>query len=74
MSGQQFLIWSEEHGAWWRPNRCGYTTSMKRAGRYDGLSAEDIVRNANGGGTFCEVKVAITWEMEQAMKMPSGGR
>lgn len=69
MSQQQFLIWSEEHGAWWRPHRCGYTTSMKNAGRYDALSAEQIVREANAGGQFHEVKVCITYEMEQAIAL-----
>jgi len=29
-----YLIWSNEHMAWWRPNKCGYTTSIIAAGHY----------------------------------------
>jgi hypothetical protein len=29
-----YLIWSHEHGAWWGPDRCGYTTTISKAGRY----------------------------------------
>lgn len=29
-----YLVWSHEHGAWWRPNGRGYTTDINRAGRY----------------------------------------
>jgi hypothetical protein len=42
-----FLIWSEEHGAWWRPGRMGYTTSIREAGRYSLDEATEIVENAN---------------------------
>lgn len=28
------LIWSGEHGAYWRPNSCGYTTLPAEAGRW----------------------------------------
>lgn len=30
----EYLIWSNEHAAWWRPNGCGYTRDMAAAGRY----------------------------------------
>lgn len=52
-----YLIWSEEHGAWWRPARRGYTTSIKDAGRYLLSAAEEIVRSANFGGTFHEIAI-----------------
>ena len=29
-----YLIWSNEHRAWWRPNAKGYTVHIKTAGRY----------------------------------------
>lgn len=41
------LIWSIEHGAWWRPDRCGYTVRLHEAGRYSVDDAADIVRRAN---------------------------
>lgn len=29
-----YLIWSNEHNAWWRPDARGYTAFLKDAGRY----------------------------------------
>lgn len=29
-----WLVWSNEHGAWWRADRSGYTGSITEAGRY----------------------------------------
>jgi len=42
-----FLIWSQEHGAWWKPGRMGYTRSIREAGRYSLAAATEIVENAN---------------------------
>ena len=42
------LIWSSEHGAWWRPNERGYSTSVFDAGLYDRTRAEAIVRATSG--------------------------
>lgn len=52
-----FLIWSEEHGAWWRPHRRGYTTKISEAGIYDATAAAQIVKDANFGGTFNEFAI-----------------
>ncbi len=43
----KFLIWSIEHGAWWRPNEAGYTLSRRDAGQYDFNKAVEICRGAN---------------------------
>ena len=55
---QEVLIWSEEHGAWWKPGRWGYTTSMAKAGHYSEGVAEEIVRRANVCG-FNEIAVPV---------------
>jgi hypothetical protein len=55
-----FLVWSEEHGAWWRPGRSGYTQSIREAGRYSLDEAAEIVEKANrylDAGRFNEVAV-----------------
>ena len=42
-----WLIWSNEHNAWWRSNACGYTSDIKSAGRYPLSHARRICINAN---------------------------
>ncbi|AJA07410.1 hypothetical protein SKP52_02375 [Sphingopyxis fribergensis] len=44
-----YLIWSNEHRAWWSPNRCGYTTVIEKAGRYERVEAIAIASAARGG-------------------------
>lgn len=46
MNGE-YLIWSVEHGAWWRPKRTGYTESYDIAGRYSKQEAYNISARAN---------------------------
>ena len=42
-----WLIWSNEHSAWWGPNRRGYVQDRNEAGRYTHQEAEEIVHSAN---------------------------
>lgn len=48
MSGA-YLIWSNEHMAWWRPGSAGYTTHAEAAGRYTHEQALSISANARDG-------------------------
>ncbi len=48
-----YLIWSIEHGAWWRPDRRGYTRHLDEAGRYPHVDALEILDDANGQGRLC---------------------
>ena len=43
----KYLIWSNEHNAWWRADSQGYTTSVISAGRYDIHDAIKICNGAN---------------------------
>lgn len=42
-----YLIWSNEHRAWWRPDRCGYTLHIEAAGRYGRIEGREICTGAN---------------------------
>ena len=55
----EFLIWSEEHGRWWKPAERGYTSQLATAGRYSRERAEAIVRSANFGSAFNEIAVPV---------------
>lgn len=43
----EYLIWSIEHDAWWRPGRTGYTRTLSEAGRYSFIEAIQILQRAN---------------------------
>jgi hypothetical protein len=42
MSEIVYLLWSNKHGAWWRPDGRGYTDSIEEAGDY--TEAEAVAR------------------------------
>jgi hypothetical protein len=44
---REFLIWSLEHDAWWRPAHGGYTRLLAEAGRYPEDQAAVIIAAAN---------------------------
>lgn len=44
-----YLIWSDEHRAWWRPGSRGYTRHVKTAGRYSRDAAMKLCRDAQAG-------------------------
>lgn len=42
-----YLIWSNEHRAWWGWNHRGYTNRIAKAGRYSRVDALRICNGAN---------------------------
>lgn len=48
---EQYLVWSNEHRAWWRQGRCGYTRDVRNAGRYSKEDAIAISGTARTGWT-----------------------
>ena len=53
-----WLIWSNEHHAWWKANKCGYTKDVATAGRYLFDDAIEICRDArNTEGTPPETMI-----------------
>jgi hypothetical protein len=60
-SDNQYLIWSNEHRAWWGPGHCGYTRGLRDAGRYSRDQAiqvcRDAIPTAMHVGTISEIPV-----------------
>lgn len=46
-SDETWLIWSNEHTAWWKSGHLGYTRRRSEAGTFSREEAEEIVRGAN---------------------------
>jgi hypothetical protein len=44
---KRWLIWSNEHSMWWKPNHRGYTAEPKEAGLYTFDEALAICKGAN---------------------------
>lgn len=49
---EPYLVWSNEHRAWWRPNSAGYTTHVSAAGRYSRDEAIGIAKGARDGWSW----------------------
>lgn len=47
MTDPLFLIWSQEHGAWWKADGNGYSRSVFEAGRFSFQEAMRITSSAN---------------------------
>lgn len=47
-----YVIWSNEHSAWWGPKHCGYYTHLSSAGRYTRDEALKVCVHARGGREF----------------------
>lgn len=64
-----FLVWSNEHGQWWRANHMGYTSVIEEAGRYGMAESLRICRNANFGGVINEVRVLAPESYDEVMAL-----
>lgn len=51
LQGGRYLIWSNEHRAWWCPAGKGYTTKLIEAGWFDHAEAVKICAKALVGST-----------------------
>ena len=80
MLSRDWLIWSNEHGAWWRPDSAGYTNKVESAGRYSEAEAKAICRNggsprsgSRNKGPY-EVAVLSPEASERLSPLPASGR
>ena len=48
----EYLVWSNEHCAWWRANSCGYTVHVEAAGVYGRDEALKISHKGRDGWTI----------------------
>lgn len=64
-----YLIWSNEHRAWWRPNSAGYTIQVADAGRYSLGEALSICRTARDGWRHGEVPPEVPIREEDALTL-----
>lgn len=68
MTGDDWLIWSHKHTAFWRPNFQGYTRFIENAGRYTREEAEGICQDARRA--FPENEAGETLPHEIMMPAP----
>lgn len=61
---EEYLVWSNEHGGWWRPENAGYSRDIREAGRYTHREAMVICARSIPGipakhGVLAELPVRI---------------
>jgi hypothetical protein len=61
------LVWSHQHGAWWRAGRCGYTRDRRQAGLYCRAEAVAICADAGAGGRPGEPPAEIVVRLEDLL-------
>lgn len=62
-----YLVWSNEHSAWWGPRRSGYYLSLDYAGRYSRDEALKISAEARGGWKPGDVPPEMPVRFEDAI-------
>lgn len=67
-----YLIWSHEHRAWWAPNKRGYRSDDRAAGRYTRAEADAIcdARTWDKVPGLCPPEVAIVRPSDAVMASP----
>lgn len=66
----EYLVWSNEHRAWWKPGAMGYTVHLKSAGLYTRAEAINYsrARDQRPGEIMPEIPVRLADVLEAAME------
>jgi len=59
----KFLLWSNKHAMWWRPDSRGYTVNRDEAGRYTQAEALEKVL----ASSFCMILEQVTCMVAEAL-------
>lgn len=68
-----YLVWSNEHRAWWGRDHTGYTTSLSAAGRYSRDEALRICGRALGTALHIGVLAELPVRAEDVKAFLAGG-
>lgn len=66
--GAEYVVWSNEHRAWWGPDHRGYYTKLAAAGRYSREEALKICIGARGGRQFNHNPSEVPLALEDAQR------
>ena len=67
-----YLIWSNEHRAWWAPEECGYVHRVSQAGRYGRGHALAICQRALGTAGHLKMLAEIQIRVEDVKEFLEG--
>jgi hypothetical protein len=70
MSQANYLIWSWQNTAWWRPAGLGYTRQVARSGRYSGEEEHAICDYANAWQRAEVNEVAVEKSLLEFLETP----
>jgi hypothetical protein len=59
MAAITYLLWSNKHGQWWKPNALGYTSDEASAGRFSEAEAVRYVTQSAQSGVLAAVTCMV---------------
>lgn len=63
LQSEDYLVWSNEHRAWWKPGGHGYTRGLVEAGRFTRANAlricSDAIPSSAHVGSIAEIPVRL---------------
>jgi hypothetical protein len=69
----EYLIWSNEHRAWWGPGERGYVRKISAAGRYSREHAIGICHRALGTALHMGILAELPVRLDDVQAFLQGG-